>query len=99
MPLGNQEAFFINMKEAIPRRSLQSSEQVKFYMDKLIKNIDSDYGFLNLINILEIIPMMMFIVIKQFTDGLERTRTAMLLSLELEGRVAAEHGRYSRIGP
>jgi len=28
-----------------------------------------------------IIPMMMFIVIKQFTDGLERTRTAMLLSL------------------
>ncbi len=28
-----------------------------------------------------IIPMMMFIGIKQFTDGLERTRTAMLLSL------------------
>jgi MATE family multidrug resistance protein len=27
------------------------------------------------------IPMLMFIVIKQFTDGLERTRTAMLLSL------------------
>ncbi|MGV8943721.1 DNA-processing protein DprA [Thermomonas sp.] len=25
--------------------------------------------------------------------------SAMLLSLELEGRVAAEHGRYSRIGP
>ncbi len=28
-----------------------------------------------------IIPMMMFIGIKQFTDGLERTRTAMVLSL------------------
>ncbi len=28
-----------------------------------------------------IIPMMMFIGIKQFTDGLERTRTAMLLSI------------------
>ena len=28
-----------------------------------------------------IIPMMLFIGIKQFTDGLERTRTAMLLSL------------------
>ncbi len=28
-----------------------------------------------------IIPMMMFICIKQFTDGLERTRTAMMLSL------------------
>lgn len=28
-----------------------------------------------------ILPMMMFIGIKQFTDGLERTRTAMLLSL------------------
>lgn len=28
-----------------------------------------------------IIPMMMFIVLKQFTDGLERTRTAMILSL------------------
>ena len=27
------------------------------------------------------------------------TPTAMLLSLELEGRVAAEHGRYCRIGP
>jgi MATE family multidrug resistance protein len=27
------------------------------------------------------IPMLMFIVIKQFTDGLERTRTAMILSL------------------
>ncbi|MEO6220964.1 MAG: MATE family efflux transporter [Ginsengibacter sp.] len=27
------------------------------------------------------IPMIMFIAIKQFTDGLERTRTAMLLSL------------------
>jgi DNA processing protein len=25
--------------------------------------------------------------------------SAMLLSLELEGRIAAEHGRYSRIGP
>lgn len=28
-----------------------------------------------------IIPMMMFIGIKQFTDGLERTRTAMMLSI------------------
>ncbi|MBN9295627.1 MAG: MATE family efflux transporter [Filimonas sp.] len=28
-----------------------------------------------------IIPMLMFIAIKQFTDGLERTRTAMVLSL------------------
>ena len=28
-----------------------------------------------------ILPMMMFIGLKQFTDGLERTRTAMLLSL------------------
>lgn len=28
-----------------------------------------------------ILPMMMFICIKQFTDGLERTRTAMMLSL------------------
>ena len=28
-----------------------------------------------------VIPMMMFIGIKQFTDGLERTRTAMMLSL------------------
>ena len=28
-----------------------------------------------------ILPMMMFIGIKQFTDGLERTRTAMMLSL------------------
>ena len=27
------------------------------------------------------IPMIMFISLKQFTDGLERTRTAMLLSL------------------
>src|ERR1035438_7590241 len=27
------------------------------------------------------IPMLMFIALKQFTDGLERTRTAMLLSL------------------
>ena len=25
--------------------------------------------------------------------------SAMLLSLELDGRIAAEHGRYSRIGP
>ncbi len=28
-----------------------------------------------------IIPMLMFIALKQFTDGLERTRTAMILSL------------------
>lgn len=38
-------------------------------------------------------------VLGQRTGLTTAVLSAMLLSLELEGRVAAEHGRYSRIGP
>ena len=60
--------------------ALQFSKNVLFHLGQDIEVATLGAPYLQLMG-WSIIPMMMFISLKQFADGLERTRTAMLLSI------------------
>jgi MATE family multidrug resistance protein len=59
---------------------LQFSKNILFHLGQDIEVANLGAPYLQLMG-WSIIPMMMFISLKQFADGLERTRTAMLLSI------------------
>ena len=59
---------------------LISSRRVLFHLGQDPEVVRLAYPFMLLVGI-SIIPMLLFMTLKQFTDGLEYTRTAMLLSL------------------
>ena len=60
--------------------ALQFSKNILFHLGQDIEVATLGAPYLQLMG-WSIIPMMMFISLKQFADGLERTRTAMLLSI------------------
>lgn len=60
--------------------ALQFSKNILFHLGQDIEVATLGTPYLQLMG-WSIIPMMMFISLKQFADGLERTRTAMLLSI------------------
>jgi MATE family multidrug resistance protein len=59
---------------------LQFSKNILFHLGQDIEVAKLGAPYLQIMG-WSIIPMMMFISLKQFADGLERTRTAMLLSI------------------
>ena len=59
---------------------LQFSKNILFHLGQDIEVATLGAPYLQIMG-WSIIPMMMFISLKQFADGLERTRTAMLLSI------------------
>ena len=59
---------------------LQFSKNILFHLGQDIEVASLGAPYLQIMG-WSIIPMMMFISLKQFADGLERTRTAMLLSI------------------
>jgi len=59
---------------------LNFSKNILFHLDQDLDIARLGVPYLQIMG-WSIIPMMLFIGIKQFTDGLERTRTAMMLSL------------------
>ncbi|MEO7961274.1 MAG: MATE family efflux transporter [Ginsengibacter sp.] len=59
---------------------LNFGKNILFHLGQDQKVAELSVPFLQLMG-WSVIPMLMFISLKQFTDGLERTRTAMLLSL------------------
>src|SRR5690606_32290432 len=59
---------------------LECSKDILFHLKQDPEVAEMAVPFLRIIGI-SIIPMMLFMTLKQFTDGLEYTRTAMTLSL------------------
>jgi len=59
---------------------LQFSKNILFHLNQDIEVVTLGAPYLQIMG-WSIIPMMMFISLKQFADGLERTKTAMLLSI------------------
>jgi len=60
--------------------TLQFSKNILFHLNQDIEVVTLGAPYLQIMG-WSIIPMMMFISLKQFADGLERTKTAMLLSI------------------
>ena len=60
--------------------TLQFSKNILFHLHQDIDVVTLGAPYLQIMG-WSIIPMMMFISLKQFADGLERTKTAMLLSI------------------
>ncbi|MDP4212659.1 MAG: MATE family efflux transporter [Bacteroidota bacterium] len=59
---------------------LLAGRQILFHLGQDPEVATLAYPFMQLVGI-SIIPMLLFMTLKQFTDGLEYTRTAMILSL------------------
>ena len=60
--------------------TLQFSKNILFHLNQDMDVVTLGAPYLQIMG-WSIIPMMMFISLKQFADGLERTKTAMLLSI------------------